>query len=494
VVVVGAGFGGIGAVIRLRQAGIHDVVVLEKITDVGGVWRDNTYPGAACDVKSHLYSFSFAPKHDWSRTYAPQPEILAYLRDVARRHGVYEHCRFGVEVAAARWDDHALRWEVTTTAGEQLASRVLISAVGQLSRPAVPAVPGLDDFAGEWFHSARWRHDLDLTGRHVAVIGSGATAIQVVPAIAEDAARVAVFQRSAPWILPKGDHPYGPAARAAFAHVPGTQWLHREWIFWTNELRVFAFESSESLLGRATEALARRHLRRGVTDPRLRARLVPDYPIGCKRVLVSNDWYPTLDRPDVEVVAAGIDRIEPAGIRTRDGRFLACDTIVFATGFRATEFLVPMQVTGRGGRTLEEAWADGAEAHLGIAVAGFPNLFLLYGPNTNLGHNSIVAMIEAQLDYVTSALTTMRRRGFAAVAVRPEVQAVSNAALQNRIRDSVWNAGCDSWYKTASGKITNNWPGTAHAYRRATRRFDPDEFLVTPGIVSRPATPTGIPA
>ncbi len=478
VLVVGAGFGGIGATARLRQDGITDVVVVEKGHDVGGVWRDNTYPGAACDVKSHLYSFSFAP-NDWSRTYAPQAEILAYLQRVADEQGVTPHCRFGREVATADWREQTGTWEVVTTDGEVYACRVLVSGVGQLSLPAWPDLPGLADFAGPTMHSARWDHDLELDDRKVAVIGTGASSIQLVPGIVDRVAQMTVFQRSAPWILPKGDRPYRDLERRLFDRVPGARRLHRQWIFWTNELRVLAFNKQDSWLGRASERLGRWHIDRQIDDPDLREAVVPDDPIGCKRVLVSNDWYPALDRDHVDVETSPIGRVVADGIVTADGRLVEADVLVLGTGFRSTEFLAPMQVTGRGGLTLDAAWKEGAEAYLGMTVPGFPNLFLLYGPNTNLGHNSIIVMIEAQLQYLRGAVGNVLATPGLDVDVRPEVAHAYNARVQDEISDSVWNAGCESWYKDASGRVTNNWPGAAYRYRRATRRFEVDQYRQT---------------
>ena len=485
--VVGAGFGGIGMAVTLHERGIADFVILEKGDDVGGVWRDNTYPGAACDVKSHLYSFSFAP-NDWSRTYAPQDEILAYLHRVADEHDVPAHCRFGREVATADWVEDTGTWEVVTTDGEVFVTRILVSGVGQLSRPAWPDLPGLADFRGPTMHSARWDHDLDLDDTRVAVVGTGASAIQFVPGIVDRVSHMTVFQRSAPWILPKGDRPYRRWERRWMDRVPGAQLLNREWIFWTNELRILAFNKQDSLLGKASELLCRLHINRQIQDHELREVVTPDYPIGCKRVLVSNDWYPALDRDHVEVETSGIGRVVEEGIITSDGRLVEADVLLFGTGFHSTEFLAPMQITGRGGRQLDrDAWADGAEAYLGITVPDFPNLFLLYGPNTNLGHNSIIFMIESQLRYVVDAIEHLRRRPGTDVDVKREVHDAYNAQVQAEIAESVWNAGCDSWYKDASGKVTNNWPGAAYRYRLATRRFEPEHYRPT----RRVPTPAG---
>lgn len=488
VLVVGAGFSGIGTVATLRARGVAEVVVLEKAHGVGGVWRDNTYPGAACDVKSHLYSFSFAPHH-WSRTYAPQREILTYLRRVADEHGVVDHCRFGREVATADWDEDSGTWTVATTDGEVFVARVLVSGVGQLSRPAWPDLPGLQDFAGPVVHSARWDHDLDLTGRRVAVVGTGASAIQVVPGIVDAVGQMTVFQRSAPWVLPRGDRPYHDVEQALFEGVPGAQWLHRQWIFWTNELRVLAFNSQDSRLGWLVEQVAHRHRRRQVRDPVLQSVLEPDDPIGCKRVLVSDDWYPALDRDHVHVETAGIGRVVEDGIITPDGRLVEADVIVLGTGFRTTEFLVPMELTGRDGRRLHDAWADGARAHLGISVPGFPNLFLLYGPNTNLGHNSIIAMLEGQLQHVARAVDHLRARPGWSADVRPEVAEAFDEQVQEQLRRSVWVAGCHNWYRNEDGRVVNNWPGPAFRYRLATRRFVPGQYRWTEHVRARRPVP-----
>jgi cation diffusion facilitator CzcD-associated flavoprotein CzcO len=486
VLVVGAGFSGVGAVVRLRERGVTDVVVLEKGDDVGGVWRDNTYPGAACDVKSLLYSFSFAP-HDWSRTYAPQEEILAYLRQVADEHDVTPHCRFGREVATADWVEETGTWQVTTVDGEVWVARVLVSGVGQLSRPRWPDLPGLADFAGPTMHSARWDHDLDLDGRRVAVVGTGASAIQFVPGIVDRVGHLTVFQRSAPWVLPKGDRPYRPWERRVLSRVPGARRLTREWIFWTNELRVLAFNSPSSWLGRASERLGHWHLQRQVQDPALREAVEPDHPIGCKRVLVSNDWYPALDRDHVDVETTPVGRVVEEGVITEDGRLVEADVLVLGTGFHATEFLVPMQVTGRDGRDLHEQWGDAARAHLGMTVPGFPNLFLLYGPNTNLGHNSIIFMIESQLRYLVAAVDHLRARPLISLEVRADVAAGHDAQVQDELASTVWNAGCSSWYRTAAGRVTNNWPGAAFRYRLATWHFEPDDHHHLPRGAPVPA-------
>jgi cation diffusion facilitator CzcD-associated flavoprotein CzcO len=478
VTIVGAGFGGIGMAVRLLQAGL-DVTVLERADRVGGVWQANTYPGAACDIPAPLYSFSFAPKPDWTRRYPPQSEIRDYLEDVAARSGVLPRIRFGTEVADARFDEARARWVLTLAGGGTHETDVLITACGQLSRPAVPAIPGLADFGGPAFHSAGWRHDRDLTGRRVAVVGTGASAIQFIPHVAERAARTTVFQIDAPHVIPKPDRAYPRWLRAAFRRVPGLLRLNRAVTYVQYEWRAVGFVRWPALL-RLMDGRARRHLRRHVADPARRAALEPQGFPGCKRILLSNDYYAAMASPSVELVTSPIARIRPGALVTADGDEHPADTIIWGTGFTATDFLTPMTVTGRGGRSLQEAWRDGAEAYLGVSVAGFPNLFLLYGPNTNLGHNSIVYMLESQFRYVLQAVRRLADAGPAALEVRPEVQRRFNEWVQARVTETVWNRGCTNWYRTASGKNTNNWPDFTFAYRARTRRFAVDDYDLAP--------------
>jgi cation diffusion facilitator CzcD-associated flavoprotein CzcO len=476
VTVVGAGFGGVGMAARLLQAG-HEVTVFERADRVGGVWAANTYPGAACDIPATLYSFSFAPKADWTRRYPPQSEIRDYLEDVARRTGVLDRVRFGTEVAAARWDEPAQQWEVTLAEGSTHRSDVLVAACGQLSRPAVPSIPGLDGFTGVAFHSAHWRHDVDLTGRAVAVVGTGASAIQFLPHVAARAGRTTLFQQEAPHVISKPDRPYGRGLRTAFRRVPGLLRLNRAATYLQYESRAVGFVRAPGLL-QLMDRSARRHLARQVADPALRAGLAPEGATGCKRILLSNDYYPAFEQHGVQLVRSAVARVLPHAVVTEDGTEHRVDTIIWGTGFRATDFLTPMTVTGVGGRDLHETWRDGAEAHLGIEVAGFPNLFLLYGPNTNLGHNSVVYMIESQIGHVLRAVRWLAGRGGGSVDVRPEVQRRFGDRVQERITGSVWDRGCTSWYRTASGRNTTNWPDFTFTYRRMTRRFDPAAYRV----------------
>jgi cation diffusion facilitator CzcD-associated flavoprotein CzcO len=485
VAIIGTGFSGVAVAAELQRRGITSFTLLEKADEVGGVWRDNTYPGAACDVPSHLYSFSWAPNAAWSLRFAPQAEIHAYLQRVVEARGLRPHCRLGVEVLRAVWSDATATWDLHLDTGEVLEFDVLVAGTGQLNRPATPRLPGLDDFAGVHFHSARWDHEADLTGRRVVVVGTGASAIQFVPAIAEAAGHVTVVQRSAPWVVRKGDRRYTALERRAFASLPGYGAAHRAYLYVRSEGRWPAF-SGNRLASRAATELAIRHLERAVDDPALRERLLPDHPIGCKRILQSNDWYPALTREDVEVVTGGVARVEPDAVVLDDGTRLPCDAIVWGTGFRTTEFLAPIEVVGRDGAELNDAWRAGAEAHLGVTVAGFPNLFLMYGPNTNLGHNSIIFMLECQARYVGQAVRTMVDEGLASIEVREDVHRRFNDSLQRRLRDSVWSGGCDSWYVDERGRIVNNWVGTTLEYRWRTRRFRPREHV----LVRRQELPT----
>ena len=476
VAVIGAGFGGIGMGMALRAAGWTrpaDLVIVDRADGVGGVWRANTYPGAACDVPSHLYSFAGAPGSEWTRRFAPQADILRYLQRLTREHGLTEHLRLSTEVTEARWDDARSVWRLSLAGGDALEADVLVPACGQLSRPARPPIAGLDRFAGPAFHSAEWDHDVDLTGKRVAVIGTGASAIQFVPAIADRVAALTVFQRSAPHVIPKPDRAYDGRRRAPAGRRGAARAV------WTAFFETGALGLTSMRAAAVPFRLASGGLRRGqVADPVLRARLGPDHPIGCKRILISSDYYPTLGRPHVDLVTAHIAEVTATGLRTVDGAEHPADVIIFGTGFAAGDFLAPMKVFGPGGHELSERWRDGASAHLGMTVPGFPNLFLLYGPNTNLGSGSIVRMLESQIGYVRQAVDVLRS-GTRTLSVRPEVAERFDAVVQQRLAASVWT-GCRSWYRTASGRIVNNWPGTMSEYGRRTRRFEVGEYEVGP--------------
>jgi cation diffusion facilitator CzcD-associated flavoprotein CzcO len=476
VVVIGAGFGGIGLGIKLKAAGLDDFVILEKSDSVGGVWRENRYPGAACDVPSHLYSFSFEPRADWPRKYADQADILDYLIHCARQYGLEPHIRFGAEVSEARWEETANHWIVRTRRGAVFEAQALVTATGQLSKPVIPALPGLADFAGPAFHSAQWRSDVHLAGKRIAVIGTGASAIQFVPAIAPLADRLTVFQRSAAYVLPKPDKVYPGWQRALYRHIPGALRLSRLLQYLNHEVTAFAFVAFPSAL-KVKRPAFRRHLRKGVVDPDVRARLVPDYRIGCKRILLSNDYFQAFDRPNVELVTTSIRQIRADAIITTDGTERKIDCIIFGTGFAATDFLVPMKVSGVHGQDLHQAWRNGAEAYLGMTVTGFPNFFMLYGPNTNLSHNSIVFMLESQIRYIVACLRRLRG-GARSIAVKPDVQQRFNARIRQRLENTVWAKGCTSWYLTADGRNTTNWPGYTFEFRLKTRAPNWQDYAI----------------
>lgn len=480
VVVIGAGFGGLGAARELLRAGA-DVTVLERAAEVGGVWRDNTYPGAACDVPSPLYSWSWATNPDWSRRYSPQPEILDYLRRAADEAGLLGRVMTGTEVTEVRFDEAAGRWRVGTADGATYDADVVVSAVGQLSNPVVPALPGRDSFAGAMFHTARWRPDVDLRGKRVAVVGTGASSIQVVPAIVDMVGSLTVFQRSAPYVVGKPDRIYTALHHRLFRRFPGLLALERRTVFGLTELLNAGLtrDSAPSrALRSALRAAWRAQLWRQVPDRALRARLVPDYPIGCKRVLFSDDWYPALTREHVAVVSDAIAAVEPTGVRTADGRLHEADVLIWGTGFAATRFLTPIKVSGLGGADLHEVWADGARAHLGITVPGFPNLFLVYGPNTNLGGSSVIAMMEAQARWIAQVVSRLSGPGQGLVAARPEVAEAYDREIQARLRRTAWS-GCDSWYVDGS-RVTTNWPGLVREYRDRLAEVDWDHLEVYP--------------
>ncbi|MBN3791487.1 alpha/beta hydrolase fold domain-containing protein [Burkholderia sp. Ac-20353] len=467
-IVIGAGFAGIGMAVALQRAGMHDFVILERAHDVGGVWRDNSYPGAACDVPSHLYSFSFEPNPRWSRTFAPQPEIHAYLQHCARKYGLARHLRFGAEVAHARYDEPHALWRVTLTDGTTLSAALLVSGTGQLSRPARPNLPGMEAFRGHAFHSAHWDHAYLLAGKRIAVIGTGASAIQFVPAIADSVKTLTVFQRSPAYMMPRPDHAYRPWQQALFRRLPWAMKLHRAAIYVRYESRAVAFTRFNGLMKFAVGRPFRQLLARQVPDAALREQLTPDYPIGCKRILLSSNYLAAMSKDNVELVTQRIRRVTQNGIETADGTHHPVDAIVYGTGFAATEFLSPMRITGRGGLDLNDAWRRGAQAYLGMTVPGFPNFFMLYGPNTNLGHNSIVYMLESQIAHVMRCVRAMRRAGATAIDVDARRYGRFNLHVQQRLAGSVWS-GCKSWYVDASGHNSTNWPGFTLSYRWLTR-------------------------
>ncbi len=493
-VVVGSGFGGLAACIELARSGVTDVVVLEKADDLGGTWRDNRYPGCACDIPSHLYSFSFAPSARWSRAFAEQPEIWSYLRRVADDFGVSQRLRYGEELVEATYDQGL--WRLTTARGTRLSTRTLVLATGALSEPSVPAIEGLESFGGNVFHTARWPDDdADvIDGRRVAVIGTGASAVQTVPQVARRTEHLTVFQRTPSWIIPKGDREIGRRERESLERVPWLNRLVRAGVYWRNESRVLAFTSKPGVM-RALELIARRHLRRQVDDPATREALTPAYRMGCKRILISNDYLPTFNRPDVSLVTAPIARIEPDAVVTADGERHVVDTLVLSTGFAATDPYERLTVRGPGGRTLREAWSAGMQAHLGVTVAGFPNLFLVVGPNSGLGHNSMVFIIEAQTRYLAECVRLRDRAGARSISVPHRVQDAFNAELERRSARTVWASGCRSWYLDRFGNNRTLWPASSVDFWRRTRRVDPAHVQLDvdePAVV--PQAREGVPA
>ena len=476
VLIVGAGFSGLGLGARLKEARRNSFLIIEKADEVGGTWRDNTYPGCACDIPSHLYSLSYEPKADWSRLYPPQPELLDYLKGVARKHGLYGHLRLKTRMENAEWDEAAGLWRVTTDAGDTISAHVLVSGIGALHIPQIPHLKGIERFKGAAFHSAQWRHDVDLTGKNVAVIGTGASAIQFVPQIAPKVGKLTLFQRTPPWVLPKIDGPIGPIQQFLFKHLPGYRKAFRALIYWINEARALALVNNSKAI-RIGEQVAKRHIAKAIKDPELRAKVTPDYRMGCKRVLLANDYYPALARPNVEVATDGIAEVRAHSIVGNDGVERPVDAIIYGTGFDVTDSLSRLPIKGRGGVMIRDAWKDGVRGYYGITVSGFPNFFMLLGPNTGLGHNSQIVMIEGQINYVLSALAKMKAKKLRALDLKPQVLDAHDRAVQEKLQASVWQkGGCVSWYQDAKGRNVTLWPGFTFDYVAKTRDVKLDEY------------------
>lgn len=477
-VILGTGFAGVGMAIQLKRNGHDDFVVLEKAAESGGTWRDNTYPGCACDVPSHLYSFSFALNPRWSHMYSSQWEIQKYLHSCMERFGILPYIQWNSELQDATWSEEDQRWHVTTSRGT-LTTDILILGNGPLSEPSLPAMPGIKDFEGTLFHSSRWRHDYDLTGKRVAVIGTGASAIQFVPRIQPHAAHITLFQRTPPWILPRLDHPIATWQHALFRILPIAQRTIRSTIYWQRELSAMGFVYRQSMLKEGIK-IAQQHLETQVPDPVLRAKLTPHYTLGCKRVLLSDDFYPAITQPNVEVITDHIREVRAHSIVTEDDKEHEIDTIICGTGFHVTDAQLPQRIHGRGGLSLADTWRPDPHAYLGATVAGFPNMFLLIGPNTGVGHTSMVYMIESQVAYILDCLQTMEQRALHSVEIRPESEEAFNTEIQQRMHGTVWASGCNSWYLDARGRNTTIWPGLTFEFRRRTRHFDPQHYMLTP--------------
>ncbi|GAA4061894.1 flavin-containing monooxygenase [Nonomuraea soli] len=471
IVIIGSGFAGIGMAIKLKDAGYHDFVILEKAADLGGTWRDNTYPGCACDVPSHMYSFSFDLNPGWSRMFSPQEEIWRYMRSCVERYGLAGHFRFGQEVVGLEWDDAAREWEVAVAGGAPLRCKAVVSGIGALHIPKFPDIPGRESFAGPAFHSAEWDHSIDLTGKRVAVIGTGASAIQFVPRIAPQTAHLTLFQRTPPWIQPKPDFPITGRLKK-FVERPGGARTLRNAIYWSLETRALGFTIDPRLM-KVHERMALRHLEQQVPDPELRAKLTPDYTIGCKRILLSSDYYPALTRPNVTLDTSAITAITPTGVVTASGEEIEVDVIVYGTGFKVVDALNDQRIIGRDGLKIQDAWRDGIETYYGITTSGFPNLFFLLGPNTGLGHNSVVFMIESQVRYVMECLRLLSRTKARAIDVLPSHQRAFNRRLQERLDRLVWaEGGCRSWYLDEHGVNRTLWPGFTFEYWARTRKVN----------------------
>ncbi len=488
--VIGAGFGGLGAAIKLEEMGERNFLVVEKDGGIGGTWRANSYPGAACDVPSQLYSYSFAPNPDWSASFSPQPEIEAYLVNVAEQSGTLDRFRFNTAVLDATWDEGDQHWVANLSDGSTITATTVISASGGLSEPKLPDIDGIEGFQGEIFHSARWNHDVDLTGKRVAVIGTGASSIQIVPELQKVASHLDVYQRTAPWIIPRNEHRYTGVEKFAFRHIPLVQKASRSAIYWGRETYVPAFTRMPKLAFPAKQ-LALLNIRRGIKDPALRAAVTPDYEIGCKRILISNRYYPALDADNVDLVTDRIAKVTGDAIVTVDGVERGIDVLVVATGFHTTEQPIAQHVRGRNGRTLAEVWAEsGQVAYKGTTINGFPNLFQVVGPNTGLGHSSMVFIIESQLAYITDALRTMRRESIGAIEPKQDVQDDWNADLQRRMGPTVWSSGgCASWYLDDLGRNTTLWPRSTFAFRQLLSRFDLAAYDASTALPA-PKTPT----
>lgn len=479
IAIIGTGFAGLGAAARLKELGTHSFVLFERASEVGGTWRDNVYPGCACDIPSPLYSLSFAPNPAWSRKFSPQPEILDYLKKVVERYDLRSAIRFNTEIIRTEFITSTGCWTLTDQAGNQTTARVILIATGPLNLPSIPTLPCLDTFSGRSFPTANWDHTYDLTGKRVAIVGTGASAIQVIPRLAPLVDQLTIFQRTAPYVAPRRDRAMLPIEQRLFRHVPILQHAYREFIYWLNEIKGLSFLGNATV-NKLASTLARKHLEASIIDPELRQKATPDYTIGCKRVLLSDDYYPTLTRPNVELVTAGIAAVTPDALVDKNGTVYPVDAIVFATGFVVAGMLNRLMILGRYGQNLYDQWLKtGPEAHLGLTVSGYPNLLLLVGPNTGLGHNSIVHMIESQMNYVLDYLKRLDNvEPGAFLDLRPDMQQAYNAQLQQKLTRTVWASGCQSWYLDAGGKNSTIWPALATAYRKATRRVNPAEYVV----------------
>jgi len=476
VVIVGGGFGGLCMAIKLKEAGIDNFVILEKDNEVGGTWRDNSYPGCACDVQSHMYSYSFEGKADWSQRYAGWEEIQGYILECTQKYGLRRHTRFGQEVIAANFNEQAGHWIIRTGSGDTLLARHWVLASGPLHVPQYPNIKGLENFKGKVFHSARWEHDYDLTGKNVVSIGTGGSAIQYVPEIAPNVKQLYVFQRSPAWVIPRDERRYSAFSKKMFARFPALRKLHRARLYWTNESRVWPIFNPS--IARSLQKLAELFIRYQVKDKETARKLTPDYTLGCKRILISNKYFPTFNRANVELVTDGIAEVRENSIVTRDGVERPADCIILGTGFIVDPrvYMKEFELTGLNGRSLNDDWKDGAEAYYGTTVSGYPNMYHLVGPNTALGHNSIIFMIECQVNYILSCMNLLKQKGADYFDVKADVQAVFNEKIQEKLKGTVWSSGCQSWYQQADGKNFTIWPASTWRYWLETRHADPAAY------------------
>ncbi len=475
IAIIGSGFSGICMGIQLKKAGITDFLIFERASEIGGTWRDNTYPGVACDVSSHMYSFSFEPNPNWSRMFSPQAEILQYLKACVTKYELASFIKYNTNIAGAEFDEKNSQWNIHMQSGETIIAKTFVNGMGPLNRAVLPDLQGIETFAGKTFHSSEWDHSFDLTGKRVAVIGTGASAIQIVPNIVNKVKALYLFQRTAPWILPKPDRNMSEFEKNLFRFLPFTQKMYRYFIYWVLESSALGLVVNPKWT-KLLEKISLRHLKKSVADEELRMKLTPKYILGCKRILLSNDYYKALTLPQSQVITEGIDRVEGNTIIAKDGKRSEVDAIVFGTGFNAADYPKDFVVKGLNGKLLADEWKRGPEAYLGIAVKHFPNLFFIIGPNTGLGNNSMIFMIEAQVNYIVQCIKTLQENGFKYLNVKDDVQENYNIEIQKRLSHTVWNSGCVSWYQTAEGKNTSIWPGFTFQYWKRMKKLQKEDF------------------
>lgn len=475
IAIIGSGFSGIGMGIQLKNAGITDFLIFERAPEIGGTWRDNTYPGVACDVSSHMYSFSFEPNPNWSRMFSPQAEILQYLKNCVKKYEIEPFIKFNTNIAGAEFDEKNSCWTIFTKSGETIVANVFINGMGPLNRPVYPNIKGIETFTGKTFHSSDWDHNFELDGKRVAVIGTGASAIQIVPNIIDKVKTLYLFQRTAPWVLPKLDRDMSGFEKKMFRLFPFTQKFYRYLIYWILESSAMGLVINPRWT-KLLEKISLKHLKKSVPDETLRKKLTPKYTLGCKRILLSNDYYTALTKPHSHLVTDGIEKVESNAIITKNGEKIEVDAIIYGTGFNAAEYPKEFVVKGLNEKTLSDEWKNGPEAYMGTTVKNFPNLFFIVGPNTGLGHNSMIFMIESQVNYIVQCIKILRRNGYKYLDVKDEVQGNYNSEIQKKLEHTVWNSGCVSWYQTPEGKNTSIWPGFTFQYWKRMKKMKTEDF------------------